>query len=485
MPWVIDLTGQEAWAQEAVTALRAGGVPLETGDSHAGTTATGIIFSSRDSQDLRAALGAAEYGRSRVMVIGPPDGALKPWPVLEAGAAECVAWHRQVSAISAWTQRSEEVEEVLDSLEVREKLAGHSPALRYALRDLVVAARYGKAPILIQGETGTGKELAARVAHTVSRQRGNLVVVDCTTIVPTLMGSELFGHERGAFTGAVSVRTGACSGADQGSLFLDEVGELPLELQPELLRVVQEGTYKRVGGDRWLHSKFRLICATNRDLKAEVAAGAFRADLYHRIAASVVTMPPLRDRLEDILALFSRFCREASGARTDPEVDTAVQDVLLRRTYPGNLRDLRQLAFRIAARHVGSGAITPGDLPREDRPLAVPAPAAAGHPAMPVTAANRVSASTVPGSTVPASADPLRAAVAWAVSAGLGLREIKERAAEAAVDVAVDQSGGNVHAAAVMLGLTDRAVQQRQARKTNLAPGFQMPTDSSSATSRQ
>ena len=121
----------------------------------------------------------------------------------------------------------QDVEAILDSVEVRENLTGQSPALRSALRDLIVAARFGQSPILIQGETGTGKELAARVAHTVSHQRGNLVVVDCTTIVPTLMGSELFGHERGAFTGAVSVRTGACSGADQGSLFLDEVGELP------------------------------------------------------------------------------------------------------------------------------------------------------------------------------------------------------------------------------------------------------------------
>jgi len=270
------------------------------------------------------------------------------------------------------------------------------------------------------------------------------------------MGSELFGHERGAFTGAVSVRTGACSGADQGSLFLDEVGELPLDLQPELLRVVQEGTYKRVGGDRWLRSKFRLICATNRDLPSEVAGGRFRTDLYHRIAASVVTMPPLRERIEDILSLFARFCREASGARSDLEVDTSVQDVLLRRSYPGNLRDLRQLAFRIAARHVGPGAITPGDLPREDRPTSV-------H----IVESSPQRQDGNDGGPARAG-DPLAAAVAWAVDAGLGLREIKERAAEAAVDVAVERSGGNVHSAAAMLGLTDRAVQQRQARKTGI-----------------
>ncbi|SLK13680.1 sigma-54-dependent Fis family transcriptional regulator [Arthrobacter sp. P2b] len=473
MPWVIDLSGGQAWAREAITELRTANLVTETVDAPVGGSATGIILSAADSQNLKAALGAAEYNRCRVLVIGPPDGKLKPWPVLEEGAAECITWHSQVAAISAWMQRVEDVEAVLDSVEVREKLTGQSPVLRSALRDLVVAARFGQAPILIQGETGTGKELAARVAHAVSLQPGNLVTVDCTTIVPTLMGSELFGHERGAFTGAVSVRTGACSGADQGSLFLDEVGELPLDLQPELLRVVQEGAYKRVGGDRWLRSKFRLICATNRDLSKEVAAGSFRTDLYHRIAASVVTMPPLRERIEDILCLFARFCREASGARTDPEVDTTVQDVLLRRTYPGNLRDLRQLAFRIAARHVGPGAITPGDLPREDRPTSMKA-----------FEALQQCQDTNDGG--PASAvDPLTRAVARAVDAGLGLREIKERAAEIAVDVALQQSGGNVHAAAAMLGLTDRAVQQRQARKTGHDEERQYSTDNSSATSRQ
>ncbi len=468
MPWVMDLSGRQAWAGEAIATLRAGDIALDPVDAPGSGAAAGLIVAQELTRDLEAALAAAEHGRCRVMVIGPPDGSLRPWPVLEAGAAECVAWNKQAAAVSAWLQRVEDVESVIDSLPVRDKLAGQSPALRTALRELVVAAKFGHAPILIQGETGTGKELAARVAHAVSSQRGNLVVVDCTTIVPTLMGSELFGHERGAFTGAVSVRTGACSGADQGSLFLDEVGELPLELQPELLRVVQEGTYKRVGGDRWLHSKFRLICATNRDLLSEVAGGGFRTDLYHRIAASVVTMPPLRDRLEDILCLFARFCREATGARSDPEVDPAVQDALVSRSYPGNLRDLRQLAFRIAARHVGPGAITPGDVPRDDRPQPSRVP---------------LGKDAYDGGT--SAANPLTAAVAWAVDAGLGLREIKERAAEAAVALAVERSGGNVHAAASMLGLTDRAVQQRQARKTGPQAGPQAEPEAASSAGPQ
>jgi transcriptional regulator with GAF, ATPase, and Fis domain len=185
------------------------------------------------------------------------------------------------------------------------------------MRELVTAARFGSGPILILGETGTGKELAARVVHSVSAasQSGELVIVDCTTIVPTLSGSELFGHEPGAFTGAVSVRTGACAAADGGTLFLDEVGELSLELQPELLRMVQEARTSTRAATNGCAAAFRLICATNRSLPAEVAAGRFRADFYHRIAATTVTMPPLRHRAADLIPLFMKFFAEASRDR--------------------------------------------------------------------------------------------------------------------------------------------------------------------------
>src|SRR5437763_9151048 len=134
------------------------------------------------------------------------------------------------------------------------------------------AAFFTDAPVLSTGETGTGKELIARLVHSLDARskKRDLVVVDCTTIVPTLSGSEFFGHERGAFTGAVSTREGAFALADGGTLFLDEVGELPLTLQPRLLRVLQEHTYKRVGGNLWQEAKFRLVCATNRNLETEI-----------------------------------------------------------------------------------------------------------------------------------------------------------------------------------------------------------------------
>lgn len=439
----MDLCG-DAWSTAATEALRVVGLELRRATCPVSGLLVGVVLAATHSADLIQVLARADHSHHRVVVIGPPDGSLDPWPVLAGGACDCVAWRDQAEAIASWAGRAQDVETVVESDLVRDRMVGDSRALRGALRDLVVAARYAEAPILVLGETGTGKELAARIAHAVSGRAGSLVVVDCTTIVPTLLGSELFGHERGAFTGAVSVRTGACSAADGGTLFLDEVGELPLELQAELLRVVQEGTYKRVGGDRWLHSDFRLVCATNRDLAVEVAEGRFRADLYHRIAAATVTLPPLRERREDLLPLFSRFFRDAAGVAEEPRLDPAVEEVLRHRDYPGNLRDLRQLAARIASRHVGQGLITPGDLPPQDRPVA--------------DRARSVDHAGTDG--------PLRAAVAWAMDCGLGLREVRDRVGDLAVDMAVQRAGGNVRAAAALLGVTDRAVHLRQARRT-------------------
>lgn len=469
MVWVMDLSGRKMWAQAAVDALRATGLTVEEVTAPPSEPVVGLVLTAGLSTALCETLGAVDPDRHRVMVIGPPEGTLDPWPVLAAGASECVIWHGQMTPISSWIHRAEEVEAILDSPTVRSQVVGTSRALRAALRDLVVAARYGRAPILVLGETGTGKELAARVAHAVSTQRGNLVIVDCTTIVPALLGSELFGHERGAFTGAVSVRTGACSAADHGSLFLDEVGELPIDLQSGLLRLVQEGTYKRVGGDRWLQSRFRLICATNRDLNAEVMGNRFRADLYHRIAASVVTMPPLCDRREDVLCLFSSFCQEALGSREPPQLDPAVQDLLERRRYPGNLRDLRQLAARVIARHVGAGPITPGDVPVQDRLITLTSPSTA------VCTGTAISDET-----------SLRHGVAGAVDQGLSLGEIKERAGDMAMEVALERCGGNLGGAASMLGVTNRALQLRQGRRSaDAAPAAQDSFTSSSASSRQ
>jgi transcriptional regulator with GAF, ATPase, and Fis domain len=406
---------------------------------------TGVVVCSTGSRDLNEVLAATAGTMAHVIVVSEAGSRLDPWSLLAQGATDVMIWDDDPRPIQARLERLVEVERVVDSPVVADVIRGSSRALRHALRDLVTAARFGSGPILITGETGTGKELAAKVAHAVSAagRSGHLVVVDCTTIVPTLSGSELFGHERGAFTGAVSVRTGACAAANGGTLLLDEVGDLPLDLQPELLRVVQEGTYKRVGADTWQRTKFRLICATNRALGDEVAAGRFRADFYYRIAAYPVRLPPLRERLEDVMPLFRGFLSEAKGTAEPIAVTSAVETVLRRRDYPGNLRDLRQLAFRVAARHVGPGPVTPGDLPADDRP---PLPEREQAPTDGHSAA-------------------LAESVREHLRDGMTLKELREHVADLAVAAALEESGGNVRVAAALLGVTDRALHLRRAQR--------------------
>jgi transcriptional regulator with GAF, ATPase, and Fis domain len=411
------------------------------------TSGLGIIVCSQQCtwRDTRATLGVAAAAGAQIIVVHL-SRSVSPWQELAAGAIDVVQWDDDPGPLLAKLGRLREIEQIIHSPAVAKRIVGNSAPLRQALRELITAARFGSGPVLILGETGTGKELAAQVAHHADpiRAAGQLVVVDCTTIVPGLLGSELFGHERGAFTGAVAARSGACAAANGGSLFLDEVGELPLDLQPEFMRVIQEGAYKHVGGDRWQHSSFRLICATNRDLSSDVREGRFRGDLYYRIASSTVRMPPLRERGEDILALFMHFYRQAAAAAAPVKLDVEVEHAICSRQYPGNLRDLRQLAFRIAARHVGSGAITPGDLPTQDWPA--------------------VASSDECDEPTAVRGEILADAVRRAVAEGTTLRQLREEVTQLAVDAALDESGGKVRAAAQRLGVTDRALQLRRAQ---------------------
>ena len=327
MGWLIDLD-DDAASRSIAECLR--GADPDRPWSAECRGGAGVVLCSEVRPALHRVLRRAGDGHGQPVVVTRAGAALDPWPLLAAGAVDVVEWEGDPGPDHARLRRLCEIDELVGSPEVTGPIRGSSPALRDTLRSLVTVARYGTGPILVLGETGTGKELAARVAHSLSAAdgHGHLVVVDCTTIVPSLSGSELFGHERGAFTGAMSVRTGACAAANGGTLLLDEVGELPLELQSELLRVVQEGTYKRVGSDTWQNTRFRLICATNRDLEAEVSAGRFRSDFYHRIAASVVRMPPLRDRPEDVVPLFREFVAQACGRPEPPRLAPALERAL-------------------------------------------------------------------------------------------------------------------------------------------------------------
>jgi transcriptional regulator with GAF, ATPase, and Fis domain len=207
------------------------------------------------------------------------------------------------------------------------------------------------APVLILGETGSGKEVVARAIHTRSRRgRGPFVRVNCGAIPPDLVDSELFGHERGSFTGAVAERKGWFERADGGTLFLDECGELPLAAQVRLLRVLQDGVLERVGGERSRHVDVRIVAATHRDLQAWVSEGRFRQDLWYRIAVFPIKLPPLRDRPSDVPSLAAHFALRAAKRLGMPPLTLTGDDVNLLVSYdwPGNVRELAAVVERAA-----------------------------------------------------------------------------------------------------------------------------------------
>jgi two-component system, NtrC family, response regulator HydG len=230
--------------------------------------------------------------------------------------------------------------------------------------------------VLIHGESGTGKELVARGIHERSaRSTGPFVALNCAAIPETLQEDELFGHERGAFTGATSQRSGRFELAHRGTLFLDEIGELTSGLQAKLLRVIQERSFQRVGGTAEVHSSFRLLGATNRDLSEEVVAGRFREDLFFRIAVFEVELPPLRTRLEDIPVLAHKFLKDFSTGSGGRSLDIAADALECMSLYgwPGNVRELQNVVQRAAIECVGD-VIRTTDLPARVRGGAAPRP---------------------------------------------------------------------------------------------------------------
>jgi Nif-specific regulatory protein len=223
-----------------------------------------------------------------------------------------------------------------------------------------------RATALLLGESGTGKELVARAIHEASPRRDkNFIKINCAALPENLLESELFGHEKGAFTGATASRAGRFELADGGTLFLDEIGELPLSLQAKLLRVLQEHQFERLGGTRTLEVDVRIIAATNVNLEDAVARGTFRNDLYYRLNVLPFNLPPLRERKSDIPILLNHFLR-ASIERNDKEVELSqeVLDVLMNYNWPGNVRELQNLIERLVIL-TDKNILYPGDLPKE------------------------------------------------------------------------------------------------------------------------
>jgi formate hydrogenlyase transcriptional activator len=227
-------------------------------------------------------------------------------------------------------------------------LIGSSPKFRAVLGEINMVAPVDCA-VLVRGETGTGKEVIAQAIHEASPRRQNrFVAINCAAIPTALLESELFGHERGAFTGAVSQAMGRFQAADHGTLFLDEIGDLPLELQPKLLRVLQEQQFERLGGGRTVQVDVRVIAATNQDLWSMVQERTFRADLYYRLNVFPISLPPLRERKEDLPLLVTHFVRkfaERQGKRIEYIPDD-VLEMLSRHDWPGNIRELQNCIER-------------------------------------------------------------------------------------------------------------------------------------------
>jgi formate hydrogenlyase transcriptional activator len=295
-------------------------------------------------------MGVLILGSTRKNAFQPEDLGLLNQVAFQLALA--MENHRAASEIKSLKQRLGDERKYLEG-ETRfdfpfHEIVGKSSALKQVLEQVATVASSG-ATVLILGETGTGKELIARAIHRLSqRKEGAFIKVNCAAIPTGLLESELFGHEKGAFTGAIRQKLGRLELAHGGTLFLDEVGEIPLELQPKLLRVLQDYEFERLGGTHTIKSDLRLIAATNRNLSKSIAQHEFRSDLYYRLSVFPIVLPPLRERRDDISLLVRHFVKQFS-LRMDRHVGSIPQktmEVLDNWGWPGNVRELENLMER-------------------------------------------------------------------------------------------------------------------------------------------
>jgi DNA-binding NtrC family response regulator len=330
-----------------------------------------------------------------------------------------------------------------------QQLLGQSPAMRQA-QALVERAAGSEITVLVQGESGTGKEVVARCLHRLSRRAaGPFVALNCGAVSPTLIASELFGHERGSFTGAHRQHKGIFERADGGTLFLDEITEMPIDLQANLLRVLETGTVMRVGGTTEIPVNVRVVAATNRDPMGYVEQGKLRLDLYYRLQVFPIALPPLRERGDgDILLLAEHFLKQFGAAAGNPArtLSAAAKAALLRHPWPGNVRELRNVIERACL--LGGAVIEPEHLMLPAVPPSGPAVAAAPAP-VPI-------AVPTAGATVPAPA----AAPAAAESAPGTLRDAELEI----IRQALAACGGNRSRTAAMLGISVKTLYNKLKR---------------------
>ncbi|MDD5349188.1 MAG: sigma-54 dependent transcriptional regulator [Chthoniobacteraceae bacterium] len=246
----------------------------------------------------------------------------------------------------------------------QDSIVGQSAAMQQVFK-MVGRVSHSDAPVMITGESGSGKELVARAIHHYSqRSHKDFIAINCAAIPEQLLESELFGHEKGAFTGAVAQRAGRFEQSNGGTLFLDEIGDMPLALQSKILRVLQEGEYSRVGGNETLRTDVRIVAATNKNLEQEVSRKAFREDLFYRLNVVRIQLPPLRQRVEDVRLLAEYFLEKVATKKHLPRLRLSEEAVRLMETYPwpGNVRELENTIQR-ATVLATSGVILPKDLP--------------------------------------------------------------------------------------------------------------------------
>src|SRR5258708_12987425 len=408
----------------------------------------GVCLFNEMTGELRDFLQCASCdGRERIIAIARPEALRigeEGWDLARAGASDMLIWsdpNHVAGQVKARLERWISIEQLLADTCLADVVA-KSPVWLATLRRVAEIARFSDASALILGETGTGKEVVARLIHQLDSRpsKREFVVLDCSTIVSDLSGSEFFGHERGAFTGAVAERLGAFALANSGTLFLDEVGELPLPLQAQLLRVIQERSYKRVGGSTWHRTAFRLVCATNRNLLEMVNRGDFPPDLFPPTPIFLFKLPPLRERLEDIIPLAEHFFRQAHPNHKVPELDPAIREYLLRREYPGNVRELQQVVSRLMGRCAVDGTITLRYVPSHHRPACQ-------------------------SNQMRWLDSKFRQPIQRAVVLGAGLKDIGRAAEEVAIQYATDVEDGSLQRAARRLCVRDRALPLRRAHR--------------------
>lgn len=380
-----------------------------------------------------------------VFVIGPENtGYNQTLQIMNHGASDVLDYihpedvaERIVERFTRWYA----VDVLLQSERVGRYVVGKSGAWLKVLREVIDVAHFSRSSFLITGESGTGKERVARLVHELDgrENKGPFIILDCATLVPELCGSEFFGHEKGAFTGAFASREGAFALANGGTLFLDEIGELSSEMQIKLLRVIQERTYKKIGGNIWNFTDFRLVCATNKHLERAVENGEFRQDLYYRIANWDCRLPSLREREDDILVLARHFLFKHNPKYKETGVvfHSSVKEYLCKRDYPGNIRELEQVVSRIAQRHMGEGPLTIGALSEKDR-------------------------MGMPGAESSWCDKSFEGKIKKALSQGYSLKDIGHEAENTAIRIALRENDGNTRSASDVLGVSERTIQIRK-----------------------